>query len=90
MKVFKGQVIKTKMKDTIVVAITRRTPHKLYKKLIKKTSKFKVSAPGHTLSVGETVDIVETKPIAKGVHFKVMEAKAPAAKKVSAVKEAKK
>jgi small subunit ribosomal protein S17 len=76
MKIFKGQVIKSKMKDTVVVAVSRRTPHPLYKKLIKRTSKFKVSAPGNTVSVGDTVSIVETRPIAKGVHFKLMEEKA--------------
>jgi small subunit ribosomal protein S17 len=64
------------MKDTVVVAVSRRTPHPLYKKLIKRTSKFKVSAPGNTVSVGDTVSIVETRPIAKGVHFKLMEEKA--------------
>ena len=89
MKVFKGQVTSTKMKDTIVVEVSRRTPHPLYRKLIKRTSKFKVSAPGNKVSVGDNVSIVETRPIAKGVHFKLMEEKT-VEKKTPAVKEAKK
>lgn len=71
MKVFKANVVSTKMKDTIVVEITRRVPHPLYKKRLKRTSRFKVSAPGNTVSVGEVVTVVETRPIAKDVHFKL-------------------
>lgn len=72
MKTFTGIVKSTKMKDTIVVEITRRTPHPLYKKLLKRTSKFKVSSPGNTLVTGQEVTIVETRPISKEVHFKVL------------------
>jgi small subunit ribosomal protein S17 len=79
MKVFKGKVISTKMKDTVVVEVTRRTPHPLYKKLLKRSSKFKVSAVANTLSVGESITIVETRPISRHVHFKVMEAKTKSA-----------
>lgn len=75
MKVFKGKVVSVKMKDTMVVEITRRVPHPLYKKLLKRSSKFKVSDPGNTVSLGDTVSIVETRPIAKGVQFKLLQKK---------------
>lgn len=87
MKIFKGKVVSVKMTDTIVVEVARRTPHPLYKKLLKRSSKFKVSAPGNTLSVGEIVSIVETRPISKEVHFKIMEAKAPVKKEVAVKSE---
>lgn len=75
MKTFTGIVTATKMKDTVVVEVTRRTPHPLYKKLLKRSTKFKVAAPAHTLSVGDTVTIGETRPISKDVHFKIIEVK---------------
>ena len=81
MKVFNGVVTSVKMKDTVVVEVTRRTPHPLYKKLLKRSSKFKVSAPGNALSVGEQVQIVETRPISKETHFRLAEKKAKEAKK---------
>ena len=87
MKIFKGKVVSVKMTDTIVVEVARRTPHPLYKKLLKRSSKFKVSAPGNTLSVGDIVSIVETRPISKEVHFKIMETKTPTGSKPSVKKE---
>lgn len=87
MKTFKGKVTSVKMTDTVVVEVSRRTPHPLYKKLLKRSSKFKVSAPGNTLTVGETVTIVETRPISKEVHFKIMDTKVPAVAKAPVKKE---
>lgn len=75
MKTFTGIITSIKMKDTVVVEVTRRTPHPLYKKLLKRSSKFKVAAPGHTLAVGAMVTIGETRPIAKHVYFKIVEKK---------------
>lgn len=71
MKTFTGIVKSTKMKDTIVVEVTRRTPHPLYKKLLKRSSRFKVAASANSVTVGQEVTIVETRPVAKGVHFKL-------------------
>lgn len=75
MKTFTGIVKSTKMKDTVVVEVTRRTPHPLYKKLLKRSSRFKVSAPDNTLVVGQEVTIGETRPISKEVHFKIVSKK---------------
>jgi len=75
MKTFTGIVKSVKMQDTVVVEVTRRTPHPLYKKLLKRSSKFKVSAPKHTLTVGEEVTIAETRPISKYVHFRIFDKK---------------
>jgi len=72
-KVLTGKVISTKMQDTVVVEVTRRVPHKLYKKLLKKSEHFQVDTKGQEVMVGKTVKIVETRPISKYKHFKVIE-----------------
>jgi len=71
-KVLTGKVIATKMQDTVVVQVSRRVPHPLYRKLLKKDQNFKVDTKGQTISVGDQVKIVETKPISKDKHFKIL------------------
>ena len=73
MKVFEGKIISNKMNRTVVVEITRRTPHPLYKKLIKRSKKLMVDTGDKTYTVGQTVKIVEIRPMSKNKHFKVME-----------------
>lgn len=72
-KILIGKVISTKMQDTVIVEVTRRVPHKLYKKLLKRSEHFKVDTKGTEVAVGKTVKIAETKPISKHKHFKVIE-----------------
>jgi len=74
-KVLTGKVISVKMKNTAVVEVTRFVPHPLYKKLLQKSKKFKVDSRGVSLTVGQEVKIVETKPTAKDKHFKILEEK---------------
>ena len=71
-KILTGKVIATKMQDTAIVGVSRRVPHPLYKKLIKKDQNFKVYTKGQKISVGDQVRIVETKPISKDKHFKIL------------------
>ena len=66
-----GVIVKVGMKDTVVVEITRRTPHPLYRKLIKRSSTFKADTKEVNAALGDTVTIVETKPISKDKHFKI-------------------
>ena len=74
MKIFEGIIVSTGMKNTAVVEIYRRTPHTLYKKLIKRSKKFKVDNGGfEDAVVGTTVRIVETRPISKDKYFKIIE-----------------
>jgi small subunit ribosomal protein S17 len=68
-KILEGTVISTKMQNTIVVEVTRKKPHPLYKKLLKRSKKYKVVTNGETVVVGSTVRIVETKPMSKDKHF---------------------
>lgn len=64
-----GTVVSTKMQNTIVVEVTRKVPHPLYKKLLKHSKKFKADTNGQTVKVGDTVSIIEIKPMSKDKHF---------------------
>lgn len=72
-KIFEGVVVSLKMQNTAIVSITRRFPHPLYKKLIKRDNKINADISTFVPNVGDRVKIVETKPISKTKHFKIME-----------------
>ena len=85
-KVLTGKVISIKMTNSAVVEVTRFVPHKLYRKLLKRSKNFKVDTAGTEVTVGQTVKIVETKPMSGSKHFKVLVETAKV-KKVKEVKE---
>ena len=68
-----GKIISLKMNNTVVIEVTRRVAHPLYRKLLKKSSKFKVDANGHSLNLGDNVKIVSIRPMSKEKYFKVSE-----------------
>lgn len=68
-KVMTGVVTSDKMKDTIVVEVKRFVKHPKYGKFISINKKFKAHDAGNTKKVGETVDIIETRPISKDKRF---------------------
>ena len=68
-KTLKGIIVSTKMQDTVVVEVSWKKPHPLYKKLLKRSKKFKVATNGQEVKIGDAVTIVETKPISKDKHF---------------------
>ena len=70
-KILIGKVVSTKMQNTAIVEVTRKVAHPLYKKLMKKSRKFKVATNGETLSIGQDVEIIETKKVAKDKYFKI-------------------
>ena len=72
-KVLEGKIVSTKMSKTVVVEVVRRTPHPLYKKLIRTSKKFLADSGEQTYTLGQIVKIIETKPTSKNKHFKVME-----------------
>ena len=72
-KIFEGVVVGLKMQKTAIVSVTRRFPHPLYRKLIKKDNKINADISTFSPIVGDRVKIVETKPISKTKHFKIME-----------------
>ena len=73
MKALEGKIVSLKMNKTAVVEIVRRTPHPLYKKLLRRSKRYKADTGDLTLTLGQKVKIAETKPISKGKFFKVME-----------------
>ncbi len=66
-----GKVISTKMQDTVVVAVTRQVAHPRYHKRIQHTTKYHAHATV-PLAVGDTVKIVQIRPVSKTVQFKVL------------------
>lgn len=73
MKTLVGRVVSTKMQKTVVVEVETAKSHPLYKKIIKKRKRFKVHNESLKLKVGDKVKIVQTRPISKEKHFKVIE-----------------
>jgi small subunit ribosomal protein S17 len=60
-----GQVVSTKMAKTIVVEVTRRVPHPLYKRIVTKRSKFYAHDEQSSAKLGDVVRIVESRPLSK-------------------------
>lgn len=71
---FKGVVVKTAMKDTATVAVSRYVKHPKYKKFQTKTQKFLVHDPGNTAKVGDEVTIVACRPLSRMKRFKLASA----------------
>ncbi len=72
-KTYTGKVVSNKMDKTVVVAITRLFQHPVYKKVVKKVSKFKAHDAGNACNIGDTVIITETKPISKDKRWLVLD-----------------
>ena len=60
-----GQVVSTKMAKTIVIEVTRRVPHPLYKRIIAKRKKFYAHDEDGTAKMGDVVRIIECRPLSK-------------------------
>ncbi len=60
-----GQVVSTKMAKTIVVETSRRVPHPVYKKIVKRRKKFYAHDEESTARVGDVVRIVESRPLSR-------------------------
>jgi len=71
-KTLTGVVVSDKMKDTIVVAVSRFVKHPKYHKFVKRVKRYHAHDPGNTKKEGDTVDILECKPVSKTKHFKVV------------------
>ncbi len=71
MKTLNGIVVAKSMDKTAIVEVIRRTPHKLYKKLIKQSKRYSVDTKGKDVIVGSQVTIVGTRPISKNKHFRL-------------------
>lgn len=68
-----GQVVSNKMTQTIVVEVTRRVPHPLYKRIITKRKKFYAHDAESTAKSGDTVRIVECRPMSRLKRWELSE-----------------
>jgi small subunit ribosomal protein S17 len=72
-KVYSGTVVSNKMDKTVVVAVTRLFQHPVYKKTVKRVTKFKAHDEQNKCQIGDTVKIIETKPLSKEKRWLVIE-----------------
>jgi small subunit ribosomal protein S17 len=72
-KVRTGLVVSDKMQKTVVVQIDRRVPHPVYGKMVTRSKKFKAHDEENSAKVGDTVRIVETRPLSKDKRWRVVE-----------------
>lgn len=68
-----GVVVSDKMDKTVVVAIKERVKHPLYGKIVNRTKKFKVHDENNQCGVGDKVCVMETRPLSKDKHWRVIE-----------------
>ncbi len=71
-RVLQGVVVSDKQEKTVVVKVERRFMHPLYKKFIKRSKKYAAHDENNQFKTGDTVKIVETKPISKNKTWKVV------------------
>ncbi|MCI8691802.1 MAG: 30S ribosomal protein S17 [Lachnospiraceae bacterium] len=72
-KVRTGKVASNKMDKTIVVAIEERVKHPLYKKVVKRTYKLKAHDEKNECNIGDTVRVMETRPLSKEKRWRLVE-----------------
>jgi len=72
-KILIGKVISAKMQKTVVVQVERLVIHPRYKKVIRKYSKFKVHDENSLAKEGDTVKIIETRPLSKEKRWAILE-----------------
>ena len=68
-----GKVVSDKMDKTVVVAVVDLEQHALYKKAVKKTVKFQAHDENNDAHVGDTVSLMETRPLSKNKRWRVVE-----------------
>lgn len=68
-----GKVVSDSMDKTIVVAIVEHVKHPLYKKVVKRTYRLKAHDEKNECVVGDTVRVMETRPISKDKHWRLVE-----------------
>ena len=67
-----GTVVSDKMDKTIVVAVKDNVKHPLYKKVIKKTYKLKAHDENNECGIGDTVEVMETRPLSKDKRWRLV------------------
>jgi small subunit ribosomal protein S17 len=68
-----GVVVSNKMEKSIVVAVKRKVKHPIYGKFVNKTTKFVAHDETNTCSEGDTIKIMETRPLSKTKRWRLVE-----------------
>ncbi len=68
-----GQVVSDKMNKTVVVAVSRVVRHPFYRKILRRVTKLKAHDEKNECKVGDRVRLIETRPISKDKHWRVVE-----------------
>ena len=68
-----GKVVSNKMEKSILVAIERRVPHPIYRKYFRRTTKLMAHDEKRAADVGDTVKIMETRPVSKLKRWRLVE-----------------
>ena len=68
-----GRVVSDKMDKTIVVAIEDNVKHPLYGKIVKRTYKLKAHDENNECNIGDTVKVMETRPLSKDKRWRLVE-----------------
>ena len=68
-----GKVVSNKMQKTIVVAVEDHVKHPLYNKIVKKTYKLKAHDENNECKIGDTVKVMETRPLSKDKRWRLVE-----------------
>ncbi len=71
-RILSGVVVSANSNKTIIVNVTRRIKHKLYKKIIRQTKKYHAHDENNEFNVGDIVSIIESKPISRLKKWKVV------------------
>lgn len=72
-KIYTGKIISNKMDKTVVVGVTRLFQHPVYKKTVKRVTKFKAHDENNKCQIGDIVKIIETRPLSKDKRWLVIE-----------------
>lgn len=67
-----GTVVSDKMDKTVVVAVKDSVQHPLYKKILKRTKKFKAHDENNEAGIGDRVEIMETRKLSKDVNWRLV------------------
>ena len=68
-----GKVVSDKMDKTIVVAVEDHVKHPIYKKIVKRTYKLKAHDENNECKIGDTVKVMETRPLSKDKRWRLVE-----------------
>ncbi len=68
-----GQVVSNKMEKSITVAVNRKEKHPIYGKFVNKTTKFTAHDENNECGIGDTVRIMETRPLSKSKRWRLVE-----------------